>query len=183
MTTYLLDSNVFIQAKNLHYGLDFCPAFWDWLDEAHAAGTVHSIDSVRTELVAGDDDLASWVQQRPGSFFISPTSATVASLQATSIWANSAGYDPAAVTGFLQVADYYLVAQALELKYTVVTHEVVANTTRRIKIPNACLGLNIRYVTPFTMLRSEKARFVLPTPPSPEPSLPNAASGAQEAAA
>lgn len=26
--TYLLDSNVFIQAKNLHYGFDFCPAFW-----------------------------------------------------------------------------------------------------------------------------------------------------------
>ena len=30
MTTYLLDSNVFIQAKNLYYGFDFCPAFWDW---------------------------------------------------------------------------------------------------------------------------------------------------------
>jgi hypothetical protein len=28
---YLLDANVFIQAKNLYYGLDFCPAFWDWL--------------------------------------------------------------------------------------------------------------------------------------------------------
>jgi Domain of unknown function (DUF4411) len=28
---YLLDADVFIQAKNLHYGLDFCPAFWDWL--------------------------------------------------------------------------------------------------------------------------------------------------------
>lgn len=39
MTTYLLDANVFIQAKNLHYGFDFCPAFWDWIDEAHAAGT------------------------------------------------------------------------------------------------------------------------------------------------
>lgn len=23
---YLLDSNVFIHAKNLHYGFDFCPA-------------------------------------------------------------------------------------------------------------------------------------------------------------
>jgi len=22
---YLLDANVFIQAKNLHYGMDFCP--------------------------------------------------------------------------------------------------------------------------------------------------------------
>ena len=31
---YLLDSNVFIQAKNLHYGFDFVPAFWDWLLQA-----------------------------------------------------------------------------------------------------------------------------------------------------
>jgi hypothetical protein len=64
MTTYLLGSNVFIQAKNLHYGLDFCPAFWQWLDEAHSAGLVYSIDSVRTELIAGNDDLSAWVQQR-----------------------------------------------------------------------------------------------------------------------
>ena len=27
---YLLDADVFIRAKNLHYGFDFCPAFWDW---------------------------------------------------------------------------------------------------------------------------------------------------------
>lgn len=32
---YLLDSDVFIQARNLHYGFDFCPAFWDWLEWAH----------------------------------------------------------------------------------------------------------------------------------------------------
>ena len=31
LMAYLLDANVFIQAKNLHYGFDFCPAFWDWL--------------------------------------------------------------------------------------------------------------------------------------------------------
>jgi hypothetical protein len=72
------------------------------------------------------------------------------------------------VSTFLQVADYYLVAQALELRYTVVTHEVVANTTRRIKIPNACLGMNVRYVTPFAMLRAEKARFVVPPPSQPK---------------
>lgn len=38
--TYLLDANVFIQAKNLQYGFDFCPAFWDWLDEQSEAGHV-----------------------------------------------------------------------------------------------------------------------------------------------
>jgi hypothetical protein len=105
-----------------------------------------------------------------GTLFIAPSAATVPSLQATSIWANSSGYEPEAVSTFLQVADYYLVAQALEFPCTVVTHEVVANTTRRIKIPNACLGVNVRYVTPFAMLRAEKARFVLPSP-----SLPRAA--------
>ena len=29
---YLLDSNIFIEAKNRYYGMDFCPAFWDSLD-------------------------------------------------------------------------------------------------------------------------------------------------------
>ena len=28
---YLLDANVFIQVKRLHYGMDFCPACWDGL--------------------------------------------------------------------------------------------------------------------------------------------------------
>jgi len=40
--SYLLDSDVFIQAKNLHYGLDFCPAFWDWLISANAKGLIFS---------------------------------------------------------------------------------------------------------------------------------------------
>jgi Domain of unknown function (DUF4411) len=65
MTTYLLDTNVFIQAKNLHYGFDFCPAFWDWIDEAHAAGTVYRIESVRTELLAGADDAGDMGRRTP----------------------------------------------------------------------------------------------------------------------
>ena len=43
MTAYLVDANVFIQAKNLHYGFDFCPAFWDWLIEQNRAGKVACI--------------------------------------------------------------------------------------------------------------------------------------------
>ena len=127
---------------------------------------VYSIDSVRAELAAGNDDLAIWARRRPNGFFIMLSAATVPSLQATGIWANGAGYDPAAVTTFLQVADYYLVAQVHEQQYTVVTHEIVSPSTRRIKIPNACLGLGVRYITPFAMLRAEQARFVL-TAPSP----------------
>lgn len=57
MTGYLLDANIFIQAKNLHYGFDFCPAFWDWLVVQNEAGKVASIEKVGDELRAGNDVL------------------------------------------------------------------------------------------------------------------------------
>ena len=56
---YLLDANVFIQAKSLYYGLDFCPAFWDWLIEANADNTVFSIEKVGDEVAAGADELST----------------------------------------------------------------------------------------------------------------------------
>ena len=158
---YLLDSDVFIQAKNLHYGFDFCPAFWDWIERANQSRTVFSIEKVGDELVAGADQLATWAQQHDDTFFLKPDVAVVASLQATSAWANGAGYDPAAVHTFLQVADYYLVAHAHAHGYVVVTHEKPAASTKIIRIPSACIALGVKCVNPFEMLRSERARFVL----------------------
>jgi hypothetical protein len=160
---YLLDTNVFIEAKNRHYGFDFCPAFWDWIDHAHHAGKVFSIDKIAIELQAVDDELTTWASERPDTFFLEADAAMVRSLQAISTWATDAGYQQAAVASFLQDADYYLVAHAHAHHHVVVTHEVVTHSTKKIKIPNACLGVGIRYVTPFEMLRAEGARFVIVT--------------------
>lgn len=158
---YLLDANIFIQAKNLHYGFDFCPAFWDWLIQSNAAGVVFSIEKVGDELAAGGDDLSDWAADRGAGFFLKPDATIVRALGTVSTWAAGQNYEPAAVNTFLQVADYYLVAQALAHGHTVVTHEVPSNSTKRIKIPNACLGLNVKFMTPYEMLRHERARFVL----------------------
>jgi Zn-dependent peptidase ImmA (M78 family) len=129
-------------------GGNFCPAFWDWIDRAHTAGIVYSVDTVRAELLSQADELADWVRRRADGFFVAPNQATVPSLRDASTWVNSQGYTPVAVSGFLQVADYYLVAQALAEQHTVVTHEIFSDSTRRIKIPNVCLGLGVRYMTP-----------------------------------
>ena len=162
---YLLDANICIQAKNLQYGFDFCPAFWDWLVQNHAAGKVFSIQQVGDELQAGGDDLADWAAARGDAFFLPPDALVMPALPLVSAWATSQNYDPAAVNTFLQVADYWLMAFALAHGHTVVTHEVPANSLRKIKIPNACVGLNVRFMTPYQMLRTERARFVLgPTP-------------------
>lgn len=158
---YLLDANVFIQAKNLHYGLDFCPAFWEWLVASNAGGKVFSIEKVGDEIDAGADELTAWVMQRGPNFFLKPDTAMLPALGSVSTWATSQSYEPAAVSTFLQVADYYLVAYALAHGHTVVTHEIASTSTKRIKIPNACIGLGIKCMTPFEMLRRERARFVL----------------------
>jgi hypothetical protein len=159
--SYLLDANVFIQAKNLHYGLDFCPAFWQWLIDQNEAGLVFTIDKVADEITAGSDELSIWmVSQKPG--FFRKTGASIMPMFAqVSSWVMSQGYEPAAVSTFMQVADYYLVAHALSGSFTVVTHEVPANSAKRIKIPHVCAGLNLHFMTPYEMLRKEKARFVL----------------------
>lgn len=159
--TYLLDANVFIQAKNLHYGLDFCPAFWEWLKVNGAARRVLTIDKVADEIAAGDDELADWMRDA-GARLVRSTDARIAShFGKVTAWATSQQYEPAAVNTFLQVADFYLIAHALADGYVVVTHEVPADSRKRIKIPSACIGLGLRFMTPYEMLRKERARFVL----------------------
>lgn len=158
---YLLDANVFIQAKNLHYGLDFCPAFWEWLIARNADSTVFSIEKVGDEVIAGSDDLADWAAELGAGFFLPPEPAALPALAKVSAWVTIQGYEPAAVNTFLQVADYYLVAQAQAGGHTVVTHEKAAASSKKVKIPSVCIGLGIKCMTPFEMLRSERARFVL----------------------
>lgn len=158
---YLLDADVLIRAKNLHYGFDFCPAFWEWLIEKNAAEQVFSIEKVGDEVMAIEDKLSEWAGARGQDFFIRPGAAVFPSLAKVSTWANGQHYEPSAVDTFLQVADYYLVAYALADGHTVVTHEVPSASKRKIKIPDACIGLKIKFVTPYEMLRRERARFVL----------------------
>src|SRR3972149_1973752 len=139
---YLLDADVFIAAKNLHYGLDFCPAFWEWLIVTNTEVQVFSIEKVGAEIAAGGDDLSTWAEARGPSFFLKPDSKVLPALGAVSTWVTSQSYEPAAVNPFLQVADYYLVAHALAHGYTVVTHEKAAPQAKKIKIPNVCIGLD-----------------------------------------
>ena len=158
---YLLDANVFIQAKNLHYGLDFCPAFWEWLIANNNEKRVFSIEKVGDEINAGADELAVWAAQRGPDFFLKPDATILPSLGSVSTWAASQSYEPVAVNTFLQVADYYLVAHALAHGHIVVTHEKAYSSTKKIGIPNVCIGLKIKFMTPYEMLRHERARFVL----------------------
>ena len=137
---YLLDANVFMQAKNLHYGLDFCPAFWEWLIARNAVRKVVSIEKVGDEIAAGNDDLSIWAAARGDGFFLKPDTTMLPALTRVSSWAVNQNYDQAAVNTFLMVADYYLVAHALAHRHIIVTHEIASTSTKKIKIPDTCIA-------------------------------------------
>lgn len=160
---YLLDANIFIQSNRAHYGMDFVPAFWDWLDRGHDAGLLCSIEKIKEELDAGTDRLSSWASLRK-TMFMSVDAVTVPSLAQLAACAASPtmSFTPAAVATFLESGDYQLVAYAHAHGHIVVTQEVSApGAKKRVKIPDACLALGVQCIDPFTMLRNEYVRFIL----------------------
>ena len=52
---YVLDANVFIQAKRRFYGFAFCPGYWQTLIWHQQQGRLCSLDKVRSELEKGWD--------------------------------------------------------------------------------------------------------------------------------
>lgn len=161
---YLLDSNVFIEAKNRYFGFDICPGFWDWLSERHATATVFSVDAVRAELLRGNDQLADWVGALPRTFFLSPDAVSAPYLAELSRWANDPQqrFLPNAISDFLRSADFLLIGQARQLGFTVVTQERPDPYARkRIVIPVACRYLGVDFIDPFELMRREGLRLVL----------------------
>lgn len=157
---YLLDSDVLIDAKNHHYSFDIVPGFWRWISEAHRAGRIFTVQAVVEEIMAGGDELAEWITNQPGTFKLRPRATDAASLQRVSEWAVNAGYRQGAAEIFLSSGDYFLVAQALSLGYTVVTQEKPAPMSqKRIKIPDACNAVNVPWTSLFDVLKAEGARF------------------------
>lgn len=160
---YLLDSDVLIQAKNTHYGFDICPGYWAWIEQAHQAGNVFSVEKVLDELTAGNDELAKWAKRLPPRFFLPVDADVMTAMGKISAWVVAQSYEQAAVTAFFAAADYFLVAHALAHGHTVVTSEIASASQRKIKIPNVCDGVRVRYMSNFKMLQTEAARFVLAT--------------------
>lgn len=149
---YLIDANVFIQAKNLHYRFDFCGGFWNWLLAAHQAGLVYSIQKVKDELLKGDDDdlVKQWAIVLPASFFLADSKdPNVMGKYADAMkWSvNNQQYSQAAKNDFASAsaADAYLIAAAMRHDYQIVTQEKSSPAAvRRIPIPDAAKALGIQ---------------------------------------
>lgn len=159
---YLIDANVLIEAKNRYYAFDIAPGFWAWLDRAYELSVACSVDAVRDELLAGNDELADWARTNDAFFRPIDQGATRHFGELTA-WARSRNFTRAALADFTgNNADYLLVAYAREHQHTVVTHERSdPNARTRVFIPDACLAMGVGTIDTFRMLRQTGARLDL----------------------
>lgn len=155
---YLLDSDVFIQAKNFHYGFDICPGFWEWLDDAASRGVLGSIVAVREELKDHGDDLAGWVKSRK-SFFVPEDDRTATAMLGVIDATQNPRYAPAHRNSFLTKADPLLIACATAHGHTVVSNEKREPNSRKVKIPDICDVLGVPTSTLFELMREDGANF------------------------
>jgi len=163
--TCLVDSDVFITAKNLYYSFDLCPGFWKSLLHHHRRGRVFSVDRVRSELLAGHrtEDLVRWVRARvPSGFFLPVNTADVVRTYTNiMVWVQRhPQYFDVAKAKFASGADGWLVAHASVHQATVVTNEQPAPESRReIKLPDVCDRFGVERINLFAMLRALNVRF------------------------
>ncbi|AJY48594.1 DUF4411 family protein [Halomonas sp. KO116] len=159
---YLLDANTYIEAKNQYYGMDICPAYWDWLDRQFALGTIASVDMIGRELKEGNDELAIWVRERPGHFISNDDELTQTLFADIVQFVMEGDYNPGNRDNFLAKADPWIIAKAKAIGASVVTHEAVAAVnTRKVKVPNICQQFEVPCLNTFRFLRELEARFVL----------------------
>ena len=160
---YLLDANVFIEAKRRYYAFDVCPGFWECLVWHHQGACVQSIDRVKQELERGGDDLQRWVESvMPETCFGSTDDPSVTSEFAPILtWVQGQRqFFPEAKAEFASNTDGWLIAYAKAKGMVLVTHEVLSRDARRsVPIPNVCEVFGVVYVDTFEMLRDLEAKF------------------------
>ncbi len=157
---YCLDSDVFIQAKNLYYDFDICPGFWEWLDQQ--VDIVGSIVPVYEEITAGDDRLEIWAKDRKDTGFFADISDNDVqeAFRAIAVYVTE-HYEEHRAGKFLDGADPWLIAYCQINDCTVVTGEGLSPGAKKVKLPNICEIFGVDWTDNFTILKNLEARFVL----------------------
>jgi hypothetical protein len=164
---YVLDTNVFVEAKNRYYGFGVCPGFWNALVALHTRDRLCSVDKVQEELTDVGDELSVWAKDKVPKTFFKKTQdqAVVSAFQEQVAWVNSqAQFKPEAKAQFASAADGWVIAFAKANGLIVVTHEEYAAAAQKsVPMPNLCLEFNVGYVDTFKMLEDLNVRFILST--------------------
>lgn len=163
---YIMDTNTFITAKNTFYAYDIVPSFWSTLLGMFKTGKVKVIDAVADEIADGKDDLTEWFGENIkqsvddiGDAYVIRAKQNGTVLQKYQDIANlvvqNTQYKESEKDRFLSRADPWIIATGKALNATIVTQEVLSGKgTRKVKIPDICQQVGVKYVNLYDMMRT-----------------------------
>lgn len=160
--SWLLDSNIFIQAANDYYHFGICPGFWDWL--LQHTSEVRSVEKVQEEILAKEDDLATWCKDKlPDGFFITPDEGIYQRLREITDYVKAlpSPYDLKKKNKFLSSADTMLLATAMQTGDVIVTHEKDdPRSHNKIYLPQIANYFHVQHTRLFDVMHQLDARFI-----------------------
>lgn len=163
---YLLDTNIFINAKDNYYSPEIIPAFWQWILAGNQQGCFYSIDKVSDELKKGkeEDYLYQFAFEHAEIFLPSKTSGCIDEYAKLQVWANTTwtlGKNSNKTSKATEVfasetnADAFLVAYAKANNFIIVTNETSEiNCQTNVKIPDAANYCGVKTINLYKLLLS-----------------------------
>lgn len=156
---YCLDANVLIEAWQKYYSPKFCPDYWDIINKLGAEKKIFIPNEVAEEIIRTDDDLAIWL--KGSKVPVAKTTESVISCWQVILAAHPDHMRLVDSIKGRSLADPWVIAHAIDQSATVVTKENIAtaSNTKRVKIPNVCKNMGVRWMDDFQFIDEVGIRF------------------------
>jgi hypothetical protein len=159
LQNYCLDANVLINGWQKYYSPKFCPDYWILLNELGRQGRIYVPQAVFDEIGRTEDELSIWLKNSHIS--IRKVDGAVTECLRKIYAENQIHQYLVDNTKQRSLADPWVIAHALNENACVVTKEekVTVPGTTRIKIPNVCDNMRLRWINDFQLIQELKIRF------------------------
>lgn len=156
---YCIDANVLIQAWQKYYSPNFCPTYWETLNHLGTKKRIFIAELVYEEIVRTDDDLSRWLKASniPVRKIDEPVTKCLQAIYSN----NPLHKNLVDNVKSRSLADPWVIAHAINEKAVVVTKEekITAIGSTKIKIPNVCDNMGIRWINDFELISELGIKF------------------------
>lgn len=156
---YCLDANVLIQAWQKYYSPKLCPDYWTILNRLGKEDRIFLPQMVYEEITRTDDELAKWLKTSdiPEYKIDGPVTEALRNIYSS----NPAHQNLVDNVKGRSLADPWVIAHAIKENATVVTKEekIMAINTNKIKIPNVCDNMGVRWINDYQLAEELNIRF------------------------
>ncbi|MCI0448163.1 MAG: DUF4411 family protein [Chlorobi bacterium] len=159
MERYCLDTNFFIEGWK-YYSPDFCNGYWEIIEQLAKEGQLFIPEKVKDEIEKKHDNIYQWLKGK--SFLINPINTKVQEALKKIYEKEEKHKRLVDSSRNRSEADPWVIAHAISEGATVVTKEnkIINPNTDKIKIPNVCENMGVRWIDDFKFICELNIKFV-----------------------